>query len=474
MADEVQHKQVTRQTSDGAEDRYLGLLAEYSHRTAWENMATETVHEVKRRTLDSIGVAVAAFDKDAPSIARAYAVELTHPDGATLWGLETRVAPEAAAFANGVMVRYLDYNDTYLSLEPLHPSDVLPALMAACQYRQRSVRDFITAAAVAYEVGVSLCDAASIRAHRWDHVMYTSIGAACGVGNLLGLSVPEIANAIAITVVPHAPMRQTRVGELSMWKGAAAARAVSHAVFASLLAEKGLTGPSMPFEGEMGFFRQLLEGGSFDPTALDGIEAGTPPRRILDTYVKKWPVEYHAQSAVDAAIELRDDLDGAAIESVQIETFKTAYEIIAKDPEKWAPRTRETADHSLPYIVAVSLTDGTVTKDSFSEDRLRDPGLAELLGKTTLVEDDELTAGYPKGIPNRVRVTTSGGRSLERSVSFPRGHAMNPMTDSDLEGKFFENVAGRWPGERARRTAGLVWDLENQPDLEGLMEAIQL
>ncbi len=464
---------MTAETHDSRADRYLSLLADYAHRTTWEDLPTETVHEVKRRVLDSIGVAIAAFDEDAPVSARAYARELLRTGGATLWGLNTKVAPEAATFANGVMVRYLDYNDTYLSLEPLHPSDVLPGLMALCQYRGRPVRDFIAGAAVAYEVGVSLCDAASIRAHRWDHVMYTSIGAACGVGTLLGLSAEQTANAIAITVVPHAPMRQTRAGELSMWKGAAAARAVSHAVFAGLLAGKGFTGPSMPFEGEMGLFRQMLEGGSFDPAAIADIEAGAPPRRIADTYVKKWPVEYHAQSAVDAAIELRDGLDTTDIESVRIETFKVAYEIIAKDPEKWAPKTRETADHSLPYIVAASLVDGTVTKESFSDDRLSDPAVAGLLAKTTLSEDDELSAGYPEGIPNRITVTTSSGQP-ETSVSFPRGHAKNPMTDDELEAKFFENVAGRYPEGRAREIAELIWELESQPNLDGLMEAIRL
>ena len=224
----------------------------------------------------------------------------------------------------------------------------------------------------------------------------------------------------------------------------------------------------------MGFFRQLLEGGSFDPAALESIEHGRPPRRIVDTYVKKWPVEYHAQSAVDAAIELRDELGGAAIESVEIETFKVAYEIIAKDPEKWAPRTRETADHSLPYIVAAALVDGTVTKESFSDERLRDPRLAELLGKTTLSEDDALTEGYPLGIPNRLRITTAAGRSAERTVSYPRGHAMNPMTDEELVSKFLENVADRWPERKAQDVVDLVWDLEGQPDLEGLMEAIRL
>ena len=169
-------------------DRYASLFASYAHTTRWEQLPEATVHEIKRRVLDSIGVAMAAFDEDAPTAARAYALELPHASGATLWGTDARVAPEAASLANGVMVRYLDFNDTYLSKEPLHPSDVIPGLIALCQWRNRPVRDLIAGVAVAYEIGVDLCDSASLRARGWDHVNYIAVAAACGAGTLLGLS----------------------------------------------------------------------------------------------------------------------------------------------------------------------------------------------------------------------------------------------------------------------------------------------
>ena len=146
------------------------------------SLPQSALHEVKRRILDSIGVALAAYTEDAPTAAREYALDLPHPGGATLWGSTVKVVPEAASLANGLLVRYLDFNDTYLSLEPLHPSDVIPGLMALCQWRARPVRDLITAIAVAYEIGVSLCDSASLRAHGWDHVNYIAVAAACGAG----------------------------------------------------------------------------------------------------------------------------------------------------------------------------------------------------------------------------------------------------------------------------------------------------
>lgn len=457
-------------------DKYSRMFAEYSHGLRYEDLPADTVHEVKRRILDSVGVSMAAFSEDAPKAARMYAYDFALPGGATIWGAPARVTPEAAAFANGLMTRYLDFNDTYLSLEPLHPSDMLPGLIALCEWSGRDVRDIFTAAATAYEVSVNLCDAASIRAYQWDHVVYTGIGAACGAGRLLGQSADQIEHTISIASVPHASMRQTRAGELSMWKGAAAANSVRNAVFASLVSQRGLTGPYQPFAGEMGFFAQLLGGNPFDDAALKSIAERAAPTRIQDTYIKKWPVEYHAQSAVDAAVDLREELGGDVnlIESIHLDTFKVSYEIIAKDPEKWAPKTRETADHSLMYIVAAALLDGTVTKHSFSQRMLDSAEIKALLAKTTLEEDDELTAGYPEGIPNRITIKTKDGGALSREVSFPRGHAMNKMTDAEVEQKFMLNVADVWTDEQARRVIDLVWHIDEQPNLDALMEAMRI
>ena len=461
--------------SDSPSDRYSALFAEYSHRAEWERLPQSALHEVKRRILDSIGVALAAYAEDAPTAAREYALDLPHPGGATLWGSTVKVVPEAASLANGLLVRYLDFNDTYLSLEPLHPSDVIPGLMALCQWRASPVRDLITAIAVAYEIGVSLCDSASLRAHGWDHVNYIAVAAACGAGRVLGLTPSQIEHCIAIAIVPHASMRQTRVGELSMWKGAAAANSVRNAVFAGLIAGKGLTGPFAPFEGEMGFFRQLLGVDDIDQTPFRPMEAGAAPSRICDTYIKKWPVEYHAQSAVDIAVELRQELASPdLVDSVRIDTFRAAYEIIAKDPEKWDPKTRETADHSMPYIVAISLLDGTIDQSSFSDEKIHDPRVKALLGKTTLLEDPGLNAGYPEGIPNRITIATSDGRTLARELSFPRGHFHNPMTDAEVEEKFLSNVEQYLTPSQGRKVIDLVWELERQEDLEGLMEAIRV
>ncbi len=461
-------------------DWYASLFASYAHASRFEQLPEATVHEIKRRVLDSIGVAMAAFDEDAPTVARAYALELPHPAGATLWGTGARVTPEAASLANGVMVRYLDFNDTYLSREPLHPSDVIPGLMALCQWRDRPVRDLVAGVAVAYEIGVALCDSVSLRSRGWDHVNYIAVAAACGAGTLLGLTPSQIEHAISIATVPHASMRQTRAGELSMWKGAAAANSTRNAVFAALLAEKGFTGPFQPFQGEMGFLRQLLQVDDFDSAPFQPLEGGAPPSRILDSYIKRWPVEYHAQSAVDIAVDLRQQLGASdsadavagAVQSLHIDTFGAAYEIIAMDQEKWAPRTRETADHSMPYIVAVALLDGFVDSGSFSDERLVDPRVRSILDRSTLRMDPELDKGYPEGIPNRITLTAADGRKLVGEQSYPRGHFHNRMSDAEVEAKLLSNVEGRWSEAQSRRVIDLVMSLERQSSLDALLSAM--
>ena len=462
----------------GTTDRTLELLAAYAHGAAREGLPPVTEHEVRRRVLDSIGVAIAGLDEPAPTAARRYAERLPGP--VTLWGTPERASLEAAGFANGVAVRCLDFNDTYLSREPLHPSDVIAPLLALAEERGLPARDLLAAIAIAYELGVRLCDATSFRAHGFDHVNVIGIATAAAAGRLLDLDAERIRHGISLAVVPHVALRETRAGELSMWKGAAAAHAGRLGVTAALLAEAGMTGPFRPFEGEMGLVQRVLGGEPLDPAPLEGLAELAPPERITDTYVKRWPVEYHAQSAVDAALQLYTELAGGGvaaddIASVRIDTFRAAYEIIAKDPEKWDPRTRETADHSIQYIVCAALQDGEITERTFDLERIRRPDTLELLQRRTTVELDEaLTAGYPEGIPNRITVTTADGRTLVREVTYPRGHARNPMTDEELVAKYRANVTGRFSRERAEAVERAVWALgEGDVSVEPLLEALR-
>ncbi len=448
------------------QDRYQELFAEYGSRPFV--LPQGTIHEVKRRMLDTFGVMCAAMHDDAPQVARAYAEMFPLSGGATLFGSAVKTAPEFAAFANGVHARYLDFNDTYLSLEPLHPSDCIPALLALAEWKNLPGAQLAEAIAISYEISMDLCDAASLRAHGWDHTNYIGIGVAAGASRLLGLTPEQAAHAISIAIVPHAAMRQTRVGELSMWKGAAAPNSARNGLLGALLAARGMTGPFEPITGEMGMLAQMLGGNpsigtsGFDDHALASIARGDAPHRICDAYIKAYPLEYHAQSAVDAASELHGRVpDWQQIEQIEIETFRAAYEIIAAHPEKWNPTTRETADHSLQYITAVALMDGQVTKASFSPERLADDRIKGMLRRTKLSESAQLTALYPESIPNRITVSTTKGEKHTVEARYPRGHAGNKMTDEEVIAKFKRNSADVLSEATADELLDAVWRLES-------------
>ncbi len=463
-------------------DRILSLLARYATSVRFESVPPDTVHEIERRVLDSIGVAVAGYDEPAAVAARAVAGQDARDAGALVWGTRVRSTAELAGFANATAVRCLDFNDTYLSREPLHPSDATGPLLALAETERRSGAELAAAIAVAYEVSVRLCDAGSLRAHGWDHVNHLAVGIACGASLLFGLDEERTRHAIALTVVPHAAMRQTRVGELSMWKGVAAAEAGRNAVFATRLAAAGMTGPAEAVGGDMGYVRQLL-GGELDVEALAPLERREPPTAILGTYIKRWPVEYHAQSAVDAALDVRAELgrrgepigeEPDRIVEIRIDTFGASYQIIASDPQKSDPRTRETADHSLQYIVVAALLDGDVTPTTFEERRFRDPvALTLLRDAVTVRADPALSRLYPEGIPNRVTVRTVGGVEATGEVTYPLGHARRPMSDEDVAAKFRANVEGTWAPERIDHTRRLVAALGLAPSLDAFVEALE-
>jgi 2-methylcitrate dehydratase len=430
-------------------------LAEYAARLRFEDLPGPVVHDAKRRFIDSFATAVGAMDADAFAIARRCALRVQGEPGASLLG-GGRSSAEWATFVNGLLIRYLDYNDTYLSLEPAHPSDNLAAVMAAAELAGAGGRELITAAVLAYEIQCRLCDAASLRRHGWDHVTYGALSTAAAACKLLRLDAARTTHALGIAGVCNTALRQTRSGELSMWKGCAFANAARNGVFAALLAAEGMTGPAPIFEGDLGFMKLLTR--PFELAALGG---EGQPFMMTQTYIKFWPAEYHSQSAIDAALQLRPEVgDVRNVTAIDIHSFDAAVDIIGKDPEKWRPKTRETADHSLPYCTAVALADGDVTLAQFAPQRFTDPALLELVAKVKVHRDAGLSARYPRGIPNRLTVTLADGRRLVREVEFPRGHAKNPMTDAEVEKKFRTLVEPRYGKERADRALSACWKLE--------------
>jgi 2-methylcitrate dehydratase len=310
-----------------------------------------------------------------------------------------------------------------------------------------SGKELLVAAVLAYEIQCRLCDASSLRKHGIDHVTYGAISSCLAACKLLKLDETKTTHAVGIAGVCNGALRQTRAGEMSMWKGCAFANAARQGVFAALLAAEGLTGPAPIFEGELGFMK-LLTRESFEVAPM-GAENGPTQHpddfMISHTYIKYWPVEYHAQSAVDAILRLRPEIgDWRQVEKIDIHTFDAAVDIIGKDPEKYRPTTRETADHSMPYCVAVALVDGDVGLESFDDAHLRDVPLIELTNRVKLHRDASANARYPRSIPNRLTVTLKNGKQLVKEVEFPPGHAGNKMTDAQVEKKFRACAMGRY------------------------------
>lgn len=448
-------------------------LARYAAGLHFDAIPDEVIFQAKLRVADSLGCAVAAYHSDTVRAARRVARELGGNPQAEVVGEGIRTSADLAAFANGAMIRYLDCNDTYLSKEACHPSDNLAAVLAAAQAEGKGGKDLLAGLVVSYEILARLADASSIRDRGWDHVTYGAISAAAGVARVLGLDEGLTREAIALAVTPNIALRQTRVGQLSMWKGAAFANASRNGLFATYLARAGMTGPEEVFDGLRGFVRQVS--GPLELPEFGG-EGGN--FKLLDTDIKHFPAEYHSQAAIEAALAIRqrmreDGLDAAAVERIVIRTFKVAVEIIGGEEEKWHPTTRETADHSMPYCVAVALVDGDVTPASFEPERIRDPQLHALIQKIEVVEDRAFTAGYPDDIPTQLEVTAAGRRYVER-VDAPLGHHHNPMDQAAVEAKFLGLTAPYLPEERARAFFRAVERLEALADLGALLEPLRL
>jgi 2-methylcitrate dehydratase len=309
-------------------------------------------------------------------------------------------------------------------------------------------------------------------------VSYGTFSTALACARLMKLDPKKTRHAVNIAGVAGAAMRQARVGELSHWKGVAFATAARHGVFAALLARTGMTGPGPIFEGQMGFEKQLGVSlgnvGEKFAVPFPKTEHGAAAM-ILNTSIKYWPAEYHSQSAIEAALFLQKQINHLpAVKSVTIESHDAAVDIIGSEPEKWRPRTRETADHSLPYITAIALIDGEITNKQFEPERFKDPEVWKFLGGVKVERNTELSGMYPGAVGNIVHVDVADGRRLTRRVDYPLGHAKNPLKDSEVEEKFSALVLPVLGKRRAKKILDLVWKLDEAKNVDELMKALEM
>ncbi len=450
-------------------DQTTQTLSRYATSLRYADLSPRTIQEAKRHLIDSLGCAMGGYGSEPAAIARRVSPAWSGAPSARLLGDGRPTTPEAAAFANSVMIRFLDANDTYIARGSGHPSDMLGALLAAAELAGASGKDLLLATVAGYEVFGALADQVSLRDRGWDQGVFVAPASAAGAGLLLGLSAVQMADAIAIAATANVATRQTRAGELAMWKGCATATAAKAGLFAAQLAKAGMTGPTAAFEGRHGLCEQVT--GPFEIGALGGRGR---PFAIERTNFKFFAAEYHAQAPLAMALALRGKVGTEEIEAIEVQIYAMAYSEIGSEPAKWDPRTRETADHSLPYMLAVALRDGRITPASFEPQRYLDPSLRPVMNRIRVAESPEFTRRFPQELGSQIDVITRSGQRFTARAEYPKGHARNPMTDDDVETKFRDlslDVLGVEPVNAALQA---LWHLDEAPRASAVLDALTL
>lgn len=411
----------------------LQVLASFVQRTRFDDLSDQATEQLKIRVLDTIGVAIGALDAEIICAIRKLTDELGGQPLSTLIG-GGKTAPDRAAFFNGALSRYLDFMDSYIAPgETCHPSDNLGAVLAAAEMRNASGKDFLTALAVAYQVQTRLSDVAPVRDKGFDHTTQGAYAAAAGVAKALALPIEQIANAIAISGTANNALRVTRTGTLSHWKGLAYPNTAMAATHAALLAAHGITGPEAVFEGNKGFMQSIA--GRFEiDWAKEDLE------RVRLTILKKHNAEIHAQSAIDAALDIRarPGFTAETVRAVRLKTFAVAHQIIGggEEGDKHIVRTKEEADHSLPYMVAVALLDGEVQPQQYRPERIRAADVQSLLGKTTVSVDPALSDRFPRQLSADLEVELRGGMIFHAHRDDYHGFYTDPFDWAAAREKF--------------------------------------
>ncbi|MBD8022772.1 MmgE/PrpD family protein [Microbacterium gallinarum] len=417
----------------------------------------DVVDMIINRVIDNAAVAAASLTRAPVSAARQQALDhavSVGGNGATVFGcaLDRRTSPEWAAWANGVAVRELDYHDTFLAADYSHPGDNIPPILAVAQHVGADGAALVRGLATGYEIQIDLVRAICLHKHKIDHVAHLGPSAAAGIGTLLGLDVETIYQAVGQALHTTTATRQSRKGEISTWKAHAPAFAGKMAVEAVDRAMRGETSPSPIYEGEDGVVAWMLDGpdASYDVPLP---EAGEPKRGILDSYTKEHSAEYQAQAWIDLARKLHGEhpelTDPANVESIVLHTSHHTHYVIgsgANDPQKYDPKaSRETLDHSIPYIFAVALQDGGWHHvDSYAPERAGREDTVALWQKITTAEDAEWTRRYHSDDPNekafggRVEIRLTGGETIEDEIAVADAHPLGarPFARADYIRKF--------------------------------------
>ena len=440
-------------------------LADYAVRLRYEDLPADVVRTVKRTILDTIGCAIGGYQAGPSRIAIKLAAGVSATPGATVICSGIKTSHELAVFANGVMIRYLDFNDGYIT--PMgggHPSDTLAALLSCAEIAGRSGRDLIVATALAYEVFCKVADVLDTRGLGLDQSTMLGLASVVGASRLIGLNAEQMVHAIGITVGGNTAINQGRVGTLSNWKDFASAEASRKAIFSAQLAQAGMTGPSRVFEGPLGFFN-VISRKTFDLPKLG------EPFGILRAFTKRFPLGQYSQTVAEAATQLRPFFANTdEIHEVNIRVSRNAIKVMADSPDKWRPESHETADHSMPYAAAVVLTHGTIDDHYYEDPYLHDPRLLDLVGRVRCIASAEADAHEKDYNLCDFEIVLKNGMRKAVRVEYHRGHPKNPMTDAEMEEKFRLLAGKHLPKERINALLRQLWTLEDMPKAATVLE----
>lgn len=449
-------------------DPILDSLAEFATTLSYRDLPPTIVQLSKERLYDALGCAIGAYDSEPAKIARALAGPAA-PDAQAgrIVGSKELVAADAAGFANTCMIRNLDFNDTLLPGG--HPSDCSGAMFAVAPVVGATGERLITAMVIAYEILIRLQDSTQLRERGWDQGFGIGIGTAAGLANLMGLDLKATRHALSITCVANVPMRASRAGQLSMWKGVATAYAVRNAMFGVILARAGMTGPEAPFTGRHGL-ADLISG------KIDMKPFGKRPADFMlpRVKIKAWPVAHSMQCAIWAGIELRKQVPHDQLASLDVQTFWHAWHESGSEPAKWDPTTKETADHSLPYILAWTLRHGGITQQSFLPESYLDPSIRPLMNLITVRVDDEIEKQMPKVMRMKVSAKDRSGKTYEVDIINPPGHEDNPLSADDLAAKFIRQCEPLLGKKRAEAAHALWKNVDTITDLNLALDAVNV
>ncbi len=444
-------------------------MAKWAADLKFSDLSQDAVYQAKRFFLDSMGCALGGYGVHDVQIALEVLDEIAAPGPATIIGSGKRVDAVSASLANALMIRCMDYNDIYWKQDPSHPSDIFPAAMACVERAKGDGRELIVGFVLGHEFEQRFCEAAfpGVRERGWHHATLTAFVSPIVAGRALHLGREQIQHAIGISASRQCTLGAVTAGKLTMMKNTVDPMATQSGVLAALLAEKGYTGPEHVVDGKEGLTH------CFGPDwKLNVLTDGLGQTWcITQCGMKFFPTEALTHAPISAVLDLvkKHDLKPEQIESVTIRSLARAADILS-DPSKYDPRTKETADHSLPYVIAAAIVDRQVTPVQFKPDKIMDPRIREQLHKVKVVADPEIEKLFPALQRVHVTIRTTGGKEFTEQLDFPKGDPRNPLSDKEIEEKF-EALAGPVMSKDARRKAiGAIWKLEKQKSITQLMK----